>query len=123
MDRKQNRKAEIVHCRKAKTRKLRAGQLVLVPVDPSSDRCQWALVTERPYKPARRTSFTATQVSRVHTDHCTTPGEPDAGDPPVRFGGRGRPQGLSLPLTKRCGAERVSARLFAAVEGRSVPDT
>ena len=28
-------------------------------------------------------------------------GEPDAGDPPVRFGGRGRPSGLSLPLTPR----------------------
>ena len=49
MDRKQSRKAVIVHCRKARTRELRAHQLVLVPVDPSSDRCQWALVTERPY--------------------------------------------------------------------------
>src|SRR6266568_3794772 len=26
-------------------------------------------------------------------------GEPDAGDPPVRFGGRGRSPGLSLPLS------------------------
>ena len=31
-------------------------------------------------------------------------GEPDAGDPPVRFGGRGRPPGLSLPLSG-CAAE------------------
>ena len=37
--------------------------------------------------------------------------------------GGGDHLGLSLPLSKRCGAENVSAPLFAAAGGRSVPDT
>jgi hypothetical protein len=47
----------------------------------------------------RRVSFTQVRTSRIHSSHWGPPtGEPDAGNPPVRFGGRGRPKGLSLPL-------------------------
>ena len=47
MDRKQNENAQIVHCRKARTRKLRAADIVLARATSRSDRCRSALVTER----------------------------------------------------------------------------
>src|SRR5258706_537440 len=41
------------------------------------------------HEPARRTSFTAMQVPREHLSRTGPPtGEPDAGDPHVRCGGR-----------------------------------
>src|SRR5258707_2731629 len=51
------------------------------------------------------TSWAAVLGSRTRVDadnrSLTNPltGEPDAGDPPVRFGGRGSGQPLSLPLS------------------------
>jgi len=78
---------------------MRADEFMLAPAGPLINRCRWALVTERlSNESARQTSFTAMQVPRVRICHASTPGEPDAGDPPVRFGGRGRPRGLLLPL-------------------------
>src|SRR5260221_5029939 len=53
------------------------------------------------------TSWAAVLGSRTRVDadnrSLTNPltGEPDAGDPPVRFGGRGSGQPLSLPLSLR----------------------
>src|SRR6266849_5330520 len=38
--------------------------------------------------------------NRSHTNPLT--GKPDAGDPPVRFGGRGSGKPLSLPLSRSC---------------------
>src|SRR5437764_8955195 len=53
--------------------------------------------------------------SHVYTSaNASTPGEPDAGDPPVRFGGRGRPKGLLLPLTAQEGARRAPLPLREA---------
>src|SRR5260221_5857264 len=53
------------------------------------------------------TSWAAVLGSRTRVDadnrSLTNPltGEPDAGDPPVRFGGRGSGQPLSLPLSRQ----------------------
>jgi hypothetical protein len=64
VDRKQDENAQIVHCREARTRELRAAEFVLARVASSSDRCRLALVTER-LLPAHQTSFTAMRVSCV----------------------------------------------------------
>src|SRR2546425_11930042 len=48
--------------------------------------------------------------NRSHTNPLT--GKPDAGDPPVRFGGRGSGKPLSLPLSLSCARIRVGDGSF-----------
>ncbi len=102
VDRKQNGKAQIVYCREA-----RKPRVMSSPNSCSYAPNRQATDVDRlwrqsgSHEPARQTSFTAMRVPRVHLPRTGPPtGEPDAGDPHVRFGGRGRPGGLSLPLSR-----------------------